>query len=225
MWSGCEILIRYFRNNIINPFEAMWRLYRVELRRMELFFTCLLAISNYSRWWPYRQIFNCQWNIEAFPEIGFPVWGGHKSSLNVLEKRKIPFFCQGLISGLSSLYESSSKSIKHNYMLRNAPYKFLMLNEVYLLARNTSPVAATSSRIWKSIFSPELVLTAAKCGGNTYIQLACVWLCKRYGNGFRLESVIWHSSFSGYVKLSTIVPVFFLSISWSPYLKQSATSW
>jgi len=51
----------------LNPFEAVWILYRVELRGMVLLFTCLLAIGNYSRWCsPCLQILNCQWYNEDY---------------------------------------------------------------------------------------------------------------------------------------------------------------
>jgi len=63
-------------------------------------------------------------------------------------------------------------------MVRNAPFRFVLFNEAYLPARKNSPVVATSSRIWKSIFSPDLVMTAVECGRNPHkneSEYAKIW--------------------------------------------------
>jgi len=108
-------------------------------------------------------------------------------------------------------------------MLRNSPFRFVLLNEAYLPARNNSPVVATSSRIWKSIFSPELALTAAECGRKPYKQRTCVWACK--------DTVMVISPRVSYLtffifRLRKIVGdcSSLWSISWSPFLKHSVTS-
>ena len=59
-----------------------------------------------------------------------------------------------------------------------------MLNEDYLPARSNSPVVATSSRIWRSIFSPELVLTAAEFGKKLHKKTYVPVGVQRYGNGY-----------------------------------------
>lgn len=103
--------------NQSEPFEALWKLYRVELRGMGLIFTSLLAIDNYSRWCrPNRQIFHRQWYNEEdlFWNISWDrvamavprVRGDDKPSLYVLEKRKISFSCRGSISGFFRLNKS-----------------------------------------------------------------------------------------------------------------------
>lgn len=111
------IVERCYNEISLNPFEVLWKLYRVELRGIGLLFTCLLATGNYSRWCrPYRQIFNCQWYNEedlfwsiSRDRVAMAVpraRGDGKPSPRVLEKRKISFFCRGSIPGLSRLSKS-----------------------------------------------------------------------------------------------------------------------
>jgi hypothetical protein len=108
-------------------------------------------------------------------------------------------------------------------MLRKAPFRYVLLNEAYLLERSNSPVQATSSRIWKSIFSPRLVLTATECGRKLYKGRTCMWACKDKAMVIFPRFCYLTLFFFRLRKIGGDCSSLW-SISWSPYLKKSATS-